>query len=56
MPLDYVTGDKNRFGGKEIKGVANVKTLLLGNCWYGSYRKIAIDKAMIKLDGTPNKG
>jgi enolase len=51
-------GDKSRFGGKGVqKAIANVQGEILeavGGMEAGE--QIAIDTAMIDLDGTPNKG
>ena len=51
-------GDKNRFGGKGVlKAVANVNDVIAKEIVGMEVTdQIAIDKAMIKLDGTPNKG
>jgi enolase len=51
-------GDKARYGGKGVlKAVASVNDVL-NNELYGmsALDQIAIDKLMIELDGTPNKG
>ena len=51
-------GDKGRYLGKGVeKAVANVNTEL-AECLIGmnALDQVAIDKAMIELDGTPNKG
>ena len=51
-------GDKGRYLGKGVeKAVANVNTEL-AECLIGmnALDQVAIDKAMIDLDGTPNKG
>jgi enolase len=50
-------GDKKRYGGKgTLKAVENVNgslaQALIGMC---AFDQVAIDTAMIKLDGTPNK-
>ena len=51
-------GDKNRFGGKGVlKAVANVNNVIAKEIVGMEVTdQVAIDKAMIKLDGTPNKG
>lgn len=51
-------GDKDRFGGKGVlKAVANVNNVIAKEIVGMEVTdQIAIDKAMIKLDGTPNKG
>ncbi|MDD6569051.1 phosphopyruvate hydratase [Acidaminococcus timonensis] len=51
-------GDKNRFGGKGVsKAVENVNEaiadVIIG---LDPTRQVEIDQAMIRLDGTPNKG
>ena len=51
-------GDKGRYLGKGVeKAVANVNTEL-AECLIGmnALDQVSIDKAMIELDGTPNKG
>ena len=51
-------GDKGRYLGKGVeKAVANVNTEI-AECLIGmnALDQVAIDKAMIALDGTPNKG
>ncbi|WP_137597789.1 phosphopyruvate hydratase [Paucilactobacillus kaifaensis] len=51
-------GDKNRYMGKGVqKAVANVNDVIAKEIvGYEVTDQVAIDKAMIKLDGTPNKG
>ena len=51
-------GDKNRYEGKGVeKAVANVNGPIAKEIvGFEVTDQIAIDKAMIKLDGTPNKG
>ena len=51
-------GDKDRFGGKGVlKAVANVNNVIAKEIVGMEVTdQIAIDKAMIALDGTPNKG
>ncbi|KRK48093.1 phosphopyruvate hydratase [Secundilactobacillus kimchicus] len=51
-------GDKSRFGGKGVtKAVDNVNNLIAKEIvGYDVTDQIAVDKAMIELDGTPNKG
>src|SRR6516165_2993931 len=56
--LELRDGDKKRYGGKGVlKAVANVNEeimdLLAG---LDALDQIKIDRAMIELDGTPNKG
>ena len=50
-------GDKSRFGGKGVlKAVANVNDIIAKEIvGYEVTDQVAIDKAMIKLDGTENK-
>lgn len=50
-------GDKSRFGGKGVlKAVGNVENEILGALQgVESSDQVAIDEAMIDLDGTPNK-
>ncbi len=51
-------GDKSRYLGKGVeKAVANVNTEI-AECLIGmnALDQVAVDKAMIELDGTPNKG
>ena len=51
-------GDKKRYGGKGVlKAVENVNTII-GPELEGmdALDQVAIDRAMIELDGTPNKG
>ncbi|WP_461240474.1 phosphopyruvate hydratase [Paucilactobacillus sp. N302-9] len=51
-------GDKNRYEGKGVlKAVANVNDIIAKEIvGFEVTDQVAIDKAMIKLDGTPNKG
>ena len=51
-------GDKSRYLGKGVlKAVENVNTVLAENLiGMDALDQVAIDKAMIALDGTPNKG
>lgn len=51
-------GDKDRFGGKDVlKAVANVNNVIAKELVGMEVTdQVAIDKAMIALDGTPNKG
>ncbi|GEK28790.1 phosphopyruvate hydratase [Furfurilactobacillus siliginis] len=51
-------GDKSRFQGKGVtKAVDNVNNIIAKEIvGYDVTDQVAIDKAMIKLDGTPNKG
>ena len=50
-------GDKNRYGGKGVlKAVEAVNTAIADEiCGYDAQDQVAIDEAMIRLDGTPNK-
>ncbi len=50
-------GDKKRFGGKGVlQAVENVNTLIAPNLsGFAVADQVAIDKAMIEMDGTPNK-
>ena len=51
-------GDKTRFGGKGVlKAVENVNTKIARNCsGIDALDQVGIDRTMIELDGTPNKG
>ncbi len=51
-------GDKSRYGGKGVqKAVANVNTKIAGEIvGMDALDQVAIDRTMIELDGTPNKG
>jgi enolase len=51
-------GDKARFGGKGVrKAVENVNTIIADElAGWDALDQVAIDKALIELDGTPNKG
>ena len=51
-------GDKNRFGGKGVlKAVDNVNNIIAPAIeGMDALDQVAIDRAMIELDGTPNKG
>src|SRR6266704_2184094 len=51
-------GDKARFGGKGVqKAVANVNTKIAGELvGQDALDQVGIDRTMIALDGTPNKG
>lgn len=51
-------GDKKRYGGKgSLKAVENVnRTIAEALAGMDALDQIAIDEAMIELDGTPNKG
>jgi enolase len=50
-------GDKKRYLGKGVaKAVENVNTLIAGELvGHNVFDQVAIDKAMLALDGTPNK-
>ncbi|MGE5389808.1 MAG: phosphopyruvate hydratase [Deltaproteobacteria bacterium] len=51
-------GDKKRFGGKGVlKAVENVNEIIASEIiGMDATRQVEIDKLMIELDGTPNKG
>ncbi len=51
-------GDKSRYSGKGVQKASDtVTTLSLKLSWSHDVREqMAIDKLMIELDGTPNKG
>ena len=50
-------GDKKRYGGKGVlKAVANVNTAINDAVKGREFDQRALDEALIKLDGTPNKG
>jgi enolase len=51
-------GDKGRYGGKGVRGaVENVNTEIAHALYHAdAYDQVALDRAMIELDGTPNKG
>lgn len=51
-------GDKKRFGGKGVlKAVENVNEIIAAEViGMDATRQVEIDKLMIELDGTPNKG
>lgn len=51
-------GDESRYGGKGVtKAVANVNDIIANEIiGYDVRDQMAIDKKMIELDGTPNKG
>src|SRR6266576_1878648 len=51
-------GDKARFGGKGVqKAVANVNTKIANELiGHDALDQVGIDRTMIDLDGTPNKG
>ena len=55
--LELRDGDKKRFGGKGVlKAVDNVNSLInetLKGC--DAAHQVAVDKALLELDGTPNK-
>jgi enolase len=55
--LELRDGDKKRFGGKGVlKAVDNVNSLInetLKGC--DASHQVAVDKALLELDGTPNK-
>jgi enolase len=49
-------GDKERYGGKGVaKAVANVNGPILAALSGNTYDQTSLDKALIALDGTPNK-
>jgi enolase len=51
-------GDKRRYGGKGVqKAVANVNTKIAGEIiGMDALDQVGVDRVMIALDGTPNKG
>src|SRR5437763_15867054 len=51
-------GDKKRYGGKgTLKAVENVNNVLAkALAGMNVFDQVAIDKRMLELDGTPNKG
>src|SRR5471032_2554365 len=51
-------GDKKRYLGRgTLKAVENVNTTIAGVLeGMDAFDQVAIDKAMLELDGTPNKG
>lgn len=50
-------GDKERYGGKGVaKAVANVNTTISKALTGKKFDQATLDKALITLDGTPNKG
>ncbi|MBQ7161713.1 MAG: phosphopyruvate hydratase, partial [Clostridia bacterium] len=55
--LELRDGDKSRFGGKGVsKAVENVNTVINDAlCGMNAYDIYAIDRAMIKADGTDDK-
>ncbi len=55
--LEMRDGDKSRYNGKgTLKAVENVNTLIADNLiGWDALEQYAIDKAMLALDGTPNK-
>jgi len=56
--IELRDGDKNRFGGKGVlKAVENVNEVIAPELeGMDALDQVAIDHAMIALDGTPNKG
>ena len=56
--LELRDGDKKRYGGKGVlNAVDNVNTLIADELiGWDALDQIGIDKMMIELDGTPNKG
>ncbi len=56
--IELRDGDKNRYGGKGVlKAVANVNDIIADKIiGLSALEQRAIDKLMIELDGTPNKG
>jgi enolase len=56
--LELRDGDKSRYGGKGVlKAVENVNGLIApALCGMDASDQEAVDRAMIDLDGTPNKG
>jgi enolase len=55
--LELRDGDAKRYGGKGVhKAVANVKALIAPTLiGHDAFDQVGIDRAMIKLDGTPTK-
>jgi enolase len=55
--LELRDGDKSRYGGKGVlKAVRNVNTSIAKEiCGMDAEDQVSIDKAMIRLDGTPTK-
>lgn len=55
--LELRDGDKSRYLGKGVqKAVENVRTLIAPHiCGMDAADQVALDQAMIELDGTPNK-
>lgn len=50
-------GDKERYGGKGVsKAVANTNGAIASALAGNTYDQASLDKALIDLDGTPNKG
>jgi enolase len=51
-------GDASRYGGNGVlKAVDNVNELIADELWgYDALDQVALDEALIELDGTPNKG
>ena len=51
-------GDKSRYLGKGVLNAVNNVNTEIAECLIGmnALDQVAIDKAMIELDGTPNKG
>ena len=55
--LELRDGDKSRFGGKGVtQAVENVNTLIAEELiGWDAVEQVAIDAALLELDGTPNK-
>jgi enolase len=51
-------GDANRYGGKGVlKAVSNVNDVIAEEMWgFDAQDQVALDRYLIELDGTPNKG
>ncbi|MGD8463331.1 MAG: phosphopyruvate hydratase [Anaerolineae bacterium] len=51
-------GDPERYGGKGVlKAVDNVNSVIADELWgFDALDQVALDQALIELDGTPNKG
>jgi len=51
-------GDAGRYGGKGVlRAVENVNSLIADELWgFDALEQVALDEALVELDGTPNKG
>jgi enolase len=56
--IELRDGDKSRYGGKGVLKAVEAVNGVIAEALVGEYaiNQIAIDKIMIELDGTPNKG